>query len=216
MRYSFVVAHPDDEVLGLGAFIYDSIRKGDSVDVVILNGANIKSRPDMEGDIKKSHDILGIQSSAVFDYENLTLGFKSSAEIVPLLEKRFLQFRPDYVFTHWKGDIHPDHKAVHDFVQQAVRITQRHLSEWDIKGLYCIEVPSSTNWGEQLVPNKFFSVSSEGVDKKIEALKVYKNVVRDAPHPRSEDAVRALSIVRGSSVGVHYAEGVVVEWEITK
>lgn len=28
-KHLFVVAHPDDEVLGAGAFIYDAIRRGD-------------------------------------------------------------------------------------------------------------------------------------------------------------------------------------------
>lgn len=36
MRYLFVVAHPDDEVLGAGAFIFDAVRNGDAVGVVVM------------------------------------------------------------------------------------------------------------------------------------------------------------------------------------
>ena len=37
MKYMFVVAHPDDEVLGAGGFIHKAIQHGDDVCVVILN-----------------------------------------------------------------------------------------------------------------------------------------------------------------------------------
>ena len=37
MRYLFVVAHPDDEVLGAGAFIFDAVRNGDAVGVMVMN-----------------------------------------------------------------------------------------------------------------------------------------------------------------------------------
>ena len=36
-RHLFVVAHPDDEVLGAGGFIYDAARAGDEIGVAVLN-----------------------------------------------------------------------------------------------------------------------------------------------------------------------------------
>ena len=44
-RHLFVVAHPDDEVLGAGAFIFDSVKKGDKVTArSLLYGMLLPSR----------------------------------------------------------------------------------------------------------------------------------------------------------------------------
>ena len=69
MRHLFVVAHPDDEVLGAGAVIYDAVKRGDEVAAVILNTKDttryIGVPSGIVSDLRKSHDILGIQRSAV-------------------------------------------------------------------------------------------------------------------------------------------------------
>ena len=38
MNYLFVVAHPDDEVLGAGATIHKLVLQGNSVSVAIMSG----------------------------------------------------------------------------------------------------------------------------------------------------------------------------------
>lgn len=44
------------------------------------------------------------------------------------------------------------------------------------------------------------------MDLKVEALKEYDVEMRDFPHPRSYEGVKALAKVRGMTVGVPYAE----------
>ena len=73
MKNLIVVAHPDDEILGAGAFIVKSIERGDSVRVVIMNADGIASRPGMAEDILKSHAVLGITDCATYSYSNLSL-----------------------------------------------------------------------------------------------------------------------------------------------
>lgn len=214
-KYMFIVAHPDDEVLGAGAFIYDSIMRGHEVCVLIMNGTNIETRPNMENDIKRSHYILGVSKSIILNFPNLRIRQLSSADVVPVLEQHISAFKPDYIFTHWKADINPDHKAVFEFSEQASRLTQRtDNSEWSIKGLLSMEVLSSTDWGGIFDPDVFVPVSEEGISRKIDALKVYENVMRGDCHPRSERGVKALACLRGISVGVLNAESFRTIWTI--
>ena len=66
MRHLFVVAHPDDEVLGAGAFIYDAAKRGDKIGVAVLNTCDTtRYKGNLEGivsDLDKSHKILGVSS----------------------------------------------------------------------------------------------------------------------------------------------------------
>ena len=47
---------------------------------------------------------------------------------------------------------------------------------------------------------------SEQMDRKLAALDAYGMEMRDPPHPRSHDAVRALATLRGTQHGFAYAE----------
>ena len=41
---------------------------------------------------------------------------------------------------------------------------------------------------------------------KLKALAAYKGVMRDYPHPRSEEAISGLAAYRGAQAGCNYAE----------
>ena len=45
-----------------------------------------------------------------------------------------------------------------------------------------------------------------GVDIKIKALAEYKGVMRNYPHPRSNEALEGLAAYRGMQAGCNYAE----------
>ena len=73
------------------------------------------------------------------------------------------------------------------------------------------EVSSSTDWANnnkpgKFSPNYFIKVSKIDLKKKVEALKCYKTEMRKWPHTRSISAIKNLSKLRGSSVGLEYAE----------
>ena len=54
-------------------------------------------------------------------------------------------------------------------------------------------------------PNYYEDISKY-MNKKIKALKIYKSEVKKFPFPRSIDAIKALAKVRGSEIGVNFAE----------
>lgn len=215
MRYMFVVAHPDDEVLGAGAFLY-SISQSDGEDtacIVILNADYEKTRKEMFTDIEKSHEILSITDHALFSYKNMNFMNENHREMVECIEDEIRRYKPDVIFTHFDGDLHNDHRVTSICTQQAARLYQRHGAGHKVAALYEMEILSSTGWSNHSFrPDTYIMASEQSVSKKIQALGVYKNVVRPIPHPRSEECIRALAIVRGSEIGYHYAEAFKTVW----
>lgn len=215
-KHLFVVAHPDDEVLGGGAFIYDSARRGDEVAVVVLNTCDTtRYEKDMKKilvDMKRSHDILGIKYRFCHKYIDSNFHNADHRDMVQQIEDAIRLFRPDNIFTQHPGDINTDHYWTAASCMEAFRIWQRGR-EYDhpVEGLYLMEVQSSTDWAlnpsiGRFEPNTYIEVSAAAVEAKIEALAVYENVIRPVPHPRSADALRALPVLRGSQAGVPLAE----------
>lgn len=213
MKYMFVVAHPDDEVLGAGAFIHKLVKQESEVCVVILNADYEKTRKEMFEDISKSHACLGVSNRALFSYKNMAFFSENHREIVESVEAEIKNFEPDYIFTHYADDVHTDHRITSLLVQQAARLWQRHSEGHKAKALYFMEVLSSTNWGKNdFSPDTYVEVSKEDMEAKMDALKAYKNVVRPVPHPRSEDCIYALATLRGGDIGYKFAEAFKTCW----
>jgi hypothetical protein len=89
----------------------------------------------------------------------------------------------------------------------------RPMPSSSYKSNYAFEVASSTEWasfaiGEGFRPDHFVGIERT-IERKMEALRAYDKEMRDFPHSRSYDALRALAIVRGASVGLPAAEGFV-------
>ena len=73
-----------------------------------------------------------------------------------------------------------------------------------------IETLSSTEWSysiksPQFTPNYFIDISSV-IEKKLIALSKYRNVMREAPHPRSKHVLKGHAAYRGAQCGSLYAE----------
>lgn len=212
-RVLFVVAHPDDEVLGGGATIKKLVEEGHQVRIVILNADFEISRPNMAEDLIKSKEALGIDYVYCFDFKNMDFFNENHREMVISVEKCINDFKPHIIFTHSPNDIHSDHKIVNMVTLQASRYGQRNSSNWDVQELYYFEVLSSTDWGvKPFEPDTFVEVSQEQLEAKINALKVYQNVLRPAPHPRREENIYALATYRGSQIGYKYAEAFKCVW----
>ena len=113
-KHLFVVAHPDDEVLGAGAFIYDAIRRGDKVAVTVLNNCDTTRYRDDETrivkDLERSHAALGggIRRD-LFYYTDSNFHNADHRQMVQDIEGVIRDFQPDIIFTQHPGDINTDH-----------------------------------------------------------------------------------------------------------
>lgn len=215
-KYLFVVAHPDDEVLGAGAFIHDAARRGDEIGVMVLNTCDTtrydENYDKIVADMKRSHEILGVSRAFPCSYLDSNFHREDHRKMVQDIEAVIRDFQPDVLFTQHPGDINTDHYWTAASCMEAFRLWQRGRELiHPIKEFYLMEVQSSTDWAlnpseSRFKPNTYVWVSEQGVEAKIRALEVYENVIRDVPHPRSIEALRALPVLRGAQAGVPYAE----------
>ena len=126
------------------------------------------------------------------------------------------QVQPEIVFLPHKGDMHVDHRVVSDAAMVAIRPIQAPY----IRKVLVYETLSETEWNIPSTEN-FFSANywvdiTDTYDKKIDAMKCYNTQLCDFPHPRSIRAIEALSLLRGSTVGVNHAEAFILIRGIVK
>lgn len=216
MNYLLVVAHPDDEVLGAGATMYTLAKEGHIVNVCILSGeVNARnhrlSTDELYKDVNNSMSRLGVNKIITGDFPNIEFNTVPHLKLVQFIEKAIIETKTDVIFTHHPADLNNDHLHTSLACQAAARLFQRRTDVTPLKELLFMEVPSATEWSfnkgmNQFSPNIFIEVGEEGVDKKIEALSQYRGVMRDYPHPRSDEALKGLAAYRGGQAGMVYAE----------
>jgi len=210
-----IAAHPDDEVLGCGGTMARLSKKGSLINILIV-AEGITSR-DRERDIKKrsndllklrmdarsSAKVLGAKSINFLDYPDNRLDTVPLLDIVKNIELFIKKFKPDVVFTHSENDMNIDHSIV----SRASLTACRPVPNLTVKKVYAFEVLSSTEYNpySTFQPNYFVNIE-EVINKKINALQKYKSEMRASPHPRSIIASKNLASLRGSVVGLKYAE----------
>lgn len=210
-----IVAHPDDEVLGFGATGAKLARAGEIVQPIILCG-NVDARTlrpsdgELYADMCAANQLLGFSEPVLGHFPNIRMNNVDHIEIVQFIEKQILKFQPARIFTHHPGDLNDDHVQIAKACMAAARYFQRRTDVRPLESLNFMEILSSTDWAfpsvsSPFLPNSFVEVEST-MDLKIAALGHYRNVMRDFPHPRSEQILRGHAAYRGGQCGAKYAE----------
>lgn len=217
MKYLIVVAHPDDEVLGAGGAIYQWTKAGHNVDLVIMS-AQAKARTLRPSDVDLGRDMhsalkyLGIKRVYEGTFPNIEMNTIAHLELVKYIEHAIIESEPDIVITHHPADVNNDHVQTSLAAQAAIRIFQRRDSIKRINEFWYMEVPSCSEWAidtsmGDFRPNCFVKIGEEGLNAKLKALSMYRDVMRSYPHPRSEEYIRSLAIIRGAQWGCSLSEG---------
>ncbi len=213
MNYLFVVAHPDDELLGAGATMYELAQRSEHISVCCLSKESVTRCDNLINGLFTSHKALGHIHYYVADFECMRFKDADHHKMVEFIESAIRDCRADAVFTHHPADLHNDHYITSICCQEAVRLPQRQIGyEHRIQSFMMFEVPSSTDWKlnpsfDRFSPNTYSPVSVEAIDYKVAAIKnSYIDVIRKHPHPRSEENIKALAVLRGSESGFCYAE----------
>ena len=214
MNILFVVAHPDDEVLGAGATINKLVREGHRVAICTMANhaaarANISAT--LATDQEKAHAILGVEKTYAGDFPNIQMNTVPHLKLVQFIEKAIEDWKAESIYTHHPADTNNDHVMTSIAAQAASRLFQRKPGVAALKQFVYMEVPSSTEWSfdssaNRFSPNMFVEVGKEGIDVKLRALAAYAGVMRPYPHPRSEEAITGLAAYRGVQAGCNYAE----------
>lgn len=219
-RIMIVAAHPDDELIGLGATMHKLIKEQDVVVHAVILGEGITSRSDTR-DTEKWKEVLeahhanmnaagahiGFASIHSYNFSDNRFDSHALLDIVKVVEKEKEEFKPDIIFTHNAGDLNVDHRCTF----QAVMTATRPMADESVTIVITFETNSATDWQyanhpEQFHPNMFVEISEDDLQAKIDALAEYKFEIRDFPHPRSAKALRVLAEYRGYTSGCMLAE----------
>lgn len=216
MKYLIVVAHPDDEVLGAGASIWKWACTGSQVDVCIMcTEAKARAfRPEdkeLDDDMHAALKYIGVNKEYEGSFPNIEMNTVPHLQLVQFIESAIKESEPDIIITHHPADTNNDHLQTSMACQEAIRLFQRRPDVKRLKEFWYMEVPSCTEWKinnamQTFNPNCFVAVGKEGIDAKIEALGLYRGVMRPYPHPRSKEFIFGLAAYRGSQFLLNYAE----------
>lgn len=216
-----IVAHPDDEVLGMGGTIAKLASKNIEVGLLIVtDGSTAQYRDDPELDkiiakkkaeTTKCAEILGIKKVFFGNLPDMKLDVTPHIEINRVIESTIDAFQPTTIFTHFYGDVNMDHQRVYESTLVACRPDCGQC----VKKILLYSVPSSTNWNVQtpistFIPNWYEDISGIFAEKKYSALKCYETELREYPHPRSVEYLRNSDIAEGNKVGLLSAESFIM------
>ena len=207
MRILVFAPHNDDEVLGVGGTIAKYSKQGGEVFVCeVTSSSNSELCNLIKAEAAQAHRILGVRETIFLDLPVVALKQVPAAELNKKILDVVEKIKPEIVFIPHRGDIHTDHHEVSRSTMVALR---PHLNP-QLKTIYAYETLSETEWDipsseNAFIPNVWSDIS-DTIDIKLEAMKCYKSQLKEYPHPRSLDAIIALSKVRGSTICVHSAE----------
>lgn len=210
MKILVVSPHPDDETLGAGGLLHRASDEGHELYWLIITHANEKIGWTPEQIKHREQEIEEVSQSYGFkDVRNLRLPPAelqdiSDAEIISHIRAVVDEIQPEVVILPDRNDAHTDHHAVFDCCM-AVLKTFRCKS---VKKILTMEILSESNFGnpyDHFEPNCYVDIS-EYFDKKIETMRIYGSELGQHPFPRSEEAIKALAVLRGSEAGCQYAE----------
>jgi LmbE family N-acetylglucosaminyl deacetylase len=202
-RILLLAAHPDDEVLGMGATIKKLSKKGAQIHLcVVSEGASAQYNDEKMIIVRresciKSSKLLGIKQIKFLDFPDMRLDSIPHLEINRELEKQIVKFEPEIVYTTPNNDLNKDHQKVYE----STLVVTRPFSS--VKSVLCYEMPGTVN--TPFCPNLYEDVTKE-FHFKLRAFKFYWSEVEKSPHPRSIEAINAIATYRGNQSGLKKAE----------
>lgn len=212
-----VAAHPDDEILGVGATIAKHVKNGDDAYALILGEgqtSRTSTREETNPCVVEELHKNSVSASKIIGYKEIYFeNFPDNRfdqvdllDIVKVVEKYIARIQPDIVYTHHKGDLNIDHQ----YTFRAVMTGTRPVNNYCVKEIYCFETVSSTEWNfsygdDAFNPDTFVNIE-DTFETKIRAMKHYKSELGEFPHPRSLKSLDISARRWGTVTGMKYAE----------
>lgn len=206
-------------MLGAGGTIAKLALEGTDVSVVIVTRGypphfDTEFVATVRREASEAHQLLGVKETFFLDFPAAALDTVPHRDVNAGLAEMYREVRPDLLFLPFNGDIHADHQ--HVFLSGLV--ASRPNSGSRPSAIYAYETLSETNWNAPYLtpgfqPNVFMDVTDH-VELKIQAMRAYASQIRPFPHERSAEALQALAMLRGSTIGCRAAEAFVLIREI--
>lgn len=225
-----IVAHPDDEILGIGATMNKLIEEYNIQTRVIILGEGLTSRSKdrnqsewrraleiHKNNISSAQECIGYHSVKCYDLPDNRFDSIDLLDIIKIVEREKLDFGAEVIFTHHGGDVNIDHQKTFEAVITACR----PLKHETVKTIITFETASGTEWRantdpKHFLPNLFVSISKKNLNAKISAMECYEFEKRIFPHPRSPEALETQAKRWGIAVGTNYSEAFTIVRNIVK
>lgn len=208
-----VVAHTDDETLGLGGTIAKHVSLGHSVFGISMTDG-VGARGELLNDEAKRRKQASINAATILGFKWIEGGnFPDNAmdtvpllEVAKVIEQAKKELNPTIIYTHSSADLNIDHRIVALATLTAFRPQPNEI--W--KEIRAFEIPSATDYGHPEITCSFLpnlSISIEDTwSQKLKALREYKDEMMEAPHTRSFEGLENMAKYRGNQVGIKLAE----------
>jgi LmbE family N-acetylglucosaminyl deacetylase len=190
-------AHPDDLELGAGGTLARLSREGARVvmAVVSIPGDPATRRREAE----RGAEILGGELRVLLDAPGKRIEDYKSYELVALLDREVRELEPAAVLTHGAGEVHRDHRMVHEAALATQRL--RYFDFLTYQPCFCRPVPAAFH------PRLYVDVSAT-IDTKMRAIEAHAS--QFGCRGIDTGIYRDMARLNGRMVGVSYAEGLEV------
>jgi N-acetylglucosamine malate deacetylase 1 len=210
MRSVCVISpHPDDELIGAGGSILRFVAHNIPVYWLVVTEMKEKNGYTTEKIAKRVEEIEYIKNNVPFTNTSEMglpageLDESKRGKMISCIKENIAEWKPDTVLIPWRGDAHTDHLYVYDAALAATKSFRAPF----VKTVLAMEILSETNFSRTGTFSSNWYIDITGyIDRKIELLRVFEGEIQEHPFPRSEESVRALATLRGSEMGVQYAE----------
>jgi len=122
--------HPDDETLGAGGYIAESVKKGAIVKIILVTDGNKHGLKDQRySEFRKATGILGVpESNLVYlNYSDGKLNKSDQAEITLKFKENITLENPDIIIYPNPVDQHPDHADTGELVSSIIRAEGKQI-----------------------------------------------------------------------------------------
>lgn len=217
LRSVVVIApHADDEVLGCGGLLARLKGSGAAAHVVFMavDGSHHFGYEGRTGYAQRVEEIEAVADFLGFSWEILygdrdlmeKLDTLPKRDLVDRFERVFNERKPDLLVLPGRIDYDQDHRRTFETAFAAARPIAPVFGKWLIPHVAaCEQVKQAFAWEDLPRPALFCDITAV-IDAKLEAIALYASQLRPPPHVRSLEGVRALARIRGSEIGVDYAE----------
>ncbi|MDQ3813972.1 MAG: PIG-L family deacetylase, partial [Armatimonadota bacterium] len=154
----------------------------------------------------------GVASCSFLDFPAPQLDVVPGWRIAAAIGRVIRSCAAEWVYLPHRGDIHADHRAVHD----ATLVAARPINDCSVRRLLCYETLSETEWAapsSAFVPTVFVNIT-DYLETKLQAMACYRSQLKEAPHARSLQNIEALARLRGATVSLPAAEAFMLVREI--
>ncbi|WP_426170234.1 PIG-L deacetylase family protein [Sandarakinorhabdus sp. DWP1-3-1] len=218
-RVLVIAPHPDDEILGVGGTMARLAAAGRDVEVAIVTrGAPPRfSAADVArvaAEAATAHALVGVRRTHWLDFPAAALDQVPHADLNAAIGALVADVAPDTLFVPFIGDVHLDHQLVFNAAMVAARPRDGNCPQ----RVLAYETLSETNWyapgiTPTFAPNVHIGIADQ-LETKLAAFAAFASQVQAFPAERSPEALRALAMLRGATVGHAAAEAFMLIREV--